>query len=298
NAGLALARLISGWRTARPGLRWLLWRLNRGPRLGATGLPQQGPLSRHLIGTGKAGGSLGLCAEREVRKRFEAALQRDGEALSRLLRPLLPERPSLGQLTGCCKRFIHGLVEQNHLIRFAAHGQAAGLMVILPFAAGRIRQVLEGHSPSLFETCRPKQTLMAYLLAMGIDYEAITGAVTRRSNSRRKQLKIATGLLKAGLKRVLGPVIRSKSSNGQGGSDPSLNRALQQVSRHHPVEQPELQELLRELRQISGDGYINGLEHAIHAGKAEAGSFSTKQVYNYAHLVRYVLAIRRHAAAC
>jgi len=298
HGALVLARLISGWRTSRPGLRWLLWQLNRRSRVNAGGAEEQTRLSRHLIGTGKAGGSLGLCAGREIRERFEAALQRDGEALIRLLIPLLPRQPSLGQLTCCCKRFIYGLVEQNHLIRFAAHGQASGLPHILPFEAGRLRRILESHSPTLTEIWRPKQALMAYLLEMEIDYEAITGAVSRRGHGRCKQLKVATGLVKGWLKRALAPLITSEARNRKGGSNPSLDRALQQVGRHHPAQQPELEELLSELRLISGNSYIDALENAIQTGGAARGSFSTKQIYNYAHLVRYVLAIRERASAC
>jgi hypothetical protein len=298
NATLAIARLISGWRTSRPGLRWLLWQLGRGSRNDAAGMRRRARLSRHLIGAGKAGGSLGLCAAREVRERFEAVLRRDGEALSGLLSPLLPGRPTLTQLTCCCKRFIYGLVEQNHLIRFAAHGQAAGLPYILPFEAGRIRRILEGHSPSLAEIRAPKQALLAYLQQLEIDYGAITGAVTRDGSSRRKQLKVTTGRLRAWLKRAVAPLIRSEARNDKGGSNPSLDRALRQVGRHHPAQRPEMEELLGELRQISGNSYIDALENAIQTGEAARGSFSTKQIYNYAHLVRYVLATRERRSAC
>lgn len=297
NAGLVLARVLSNWRTSAAGWHWLRWRLRLGRLRGASAGSLRRLLTRHLVGAGKAGGSLGLCAQEQIRSGFEQALLDDGEALSDLLAPLLPADPSAAELAAWCKRFIYGFVEQTHLVRFAAHGQAAGRVVVLPFEAGRVRQVLEAWMPCTSELWNPKQALAHYLQTMGVDYNAVTRAVCGGGSGRSKQLRVATGQLKAWLRRAVGPWLASAKPRGATRSDPSLDRALWQIGRHHP-RGPGLNPLLAELRTISGERYVEAIETAIEQGQAAAGEFTTKQIYNYAHLVRYVLATRRQKQAC
>jgi hypothetical protein len=293
--GLGLARLLSGWRTSRPGLRWMQVRLrlqgSSDPASMATGL------AGHLVSAGKAGGSLGLCSEAQVRRGFRTALLADGAELSTLLAPLLRPQPTLAELSVVSKRFIYGLVEQSHLCRFAGHGCAAELAYVLPFEAGRVRRVLERHAPSLAELWQPKSALVSYLRAAGVDYNSITRDLRRKRPSGRKHLRLALNSVRSWLGTVVRPLVNRIRPRRPGDVDNSVNRALRQVRHHHPAPD-DLAPLLKELRLIAGADYINALDRAIREGQASEGAFTTKQVYNFAHLIRYVRATRARQKPC
>lgn len=295
SADLTVARLLSNWRTSRPGLGLIRWRAWILRQLGGSTLERLEALAQQLRSAGKAGGNLGTCCRADVLPRFEAALEADSEELARHLWPMLRDASSEREWAACCKRFIYGLVEQTHLVRFAGHECAADVPVLLPFEAGRVRRALEAELPALQESWNPKGHLRSYLKMLGVDYDAIIAERARNLARNRKHQRLALEKSRAALKALAAPLRRWKPVR-KTTTDRGMLRALEDARKHHPGAR-ELSGLLQELTAITGGAYIESLELAIRRGSAEAGSFKTKQVYNYAHLVRYVLSTR-NATRC
>jgi hypothetical protein len=139
--------------------------------------------------------------------------------------------------------------------------------------------------------------LVSYLRAAGVDYNSITRDLRRKRPSGRKHLRLALNSVRSWLGTVVRPLVNRIRPRRPGDVDNSVNRALRQVRHHHPAPD-DLAPLLKELRLIAGADYINALDRAIREGQASEGAFTTKQVYNFAHLIRYVRATRARQKPC
>lgn len=266
---------------------WLKWQVGRV--LGWPDRVQAFRLGVRLASGGKTGGKLGDRAD-ESAGIFQRALRRDVGDVVDMLLSSIPTIDSRDKLSLFDKLFSYYFVEQSHMIRFHNHGQALGMPYLLPFSFQEIRQSPMGYHPGIREMWRPKHFLHVYLRKVcGVDYDTILQEadeakrtpVAERNNQSRRQAKRAPKIFRHLKKKFFraGDDIPSEKSDYFRWVAESLSTV---------ETDPEVQQDLEEL--ADGD-YVATISDQLRAGDSSI-RYSSKEVYNYCHLLIYLSGIR------
>ena len=270
----AISRLGLEW-------HWATWRIRSA--FGEGDETQARRLARRLSRTGKSGGV--IAPRRDLsRTNFERAVARDADEVADLLVASIGRIRDREALTRFIKLFSYYFVEQNHILRFFEHGRAMGVPYFLPYADVDIRNELIDYVPRWCEFVRPKRMLFAYLRNQcNVDYERIIREAQRRLPSPRAGIVAAA---RAFVGRRVRIAFRLKQRNARPQVFLHTRRALMPMA--------EWSCALLALSRTSSASYFYVLHSDLRLGRTSQ-SYSSKELYNSAHLLIYLAQVIKHA---
>lgn len=270
-------------------LYWVLWRIRKA--IGMDDRNQAKRLAIKLSDAGKSGGKLGDKGDHSA-EIFSRALERDAYDIADLLINSMSGVSSKKDLSRFIKLFSYYFVEQNHLLRFYNHGESMGIPYSLPYASVEVRNALSTYHPGLSEMWRPKKLLHSYLMDQcGIDYEAIL----KRSGARK--LGLRPMFFKALRRLFLSPIrtfLKMRKKNADITDDIFDTPGFFLDVREVLPRSESVKKVIDALAKLDDGAYIETISRDMENGRVSR-RYSTKEVYNYAHLLVYLSNIQDSA---